>query len=71
LTKQLKKRVEEFFREVAEQYDLEINLMGIEEDHVYIFLSAPPKYSRAKIVDVLKIVSYTFSKTSVRLGMGG
>jgi putative transposase len=57
LTKQLKKRVEELFREIAEQYEFEIDVMGVEEDHVHIFLSAPPKYSAAKIVEVLKSIS--------------
>jgi putative transposase len=57
LTKQLKKRVEELFRAIAEQYDFEIDAMGIEVDHVHIFLLAPPKYSPAKIVEVLKSIS--------------
>jgi putative transposase len=57
LTKQLGKRVEELFRAIAEQYDFEIDAMGIEVDHVHIFHSAPPKYSSAKIVEVLKSIS--------------
>ncbi len=57
LTKELKKRVEELFRKIARQYDSDIDAMGIEFDHVHIFLWAPPKYSLAKIVEVLKSIS--------------
>jgi len=57
LTEELKKRVGELFREIARQYDFEIEAMGIEVDHVRIFLSASPKYSPAKIVEVLKSIS--------------
>jgi putative transposase len=54
LKKELEKRVEELLREMARQYDFEIDAMEVEVDHVRMFLSAPPKYSSARIVEVLK-----------------
>jgi putative transposase len=57
LTKELKKRVEELFREIAQQCEFEIDAMEVMSDHVHIFLSAPPRYSPAKIVEGLKSVS--------------
>jgi REP element-mobilizing transposase RayT len=38
LTKQLKNSTEGLFRATAEQYDFEINTMGIKVDYVHIFL---------------------------------
>lgn len=56
LTKGVKKRVEELFREIAAQYEFEIDAMEVMSDHVHIFLSAPPRYSPVKIVEVLKSI---------------
>jgi putative transposase len=50
----LSKRVEEVFREVAKVYEFDIERMAVVEDHVHIFLGAPPKYSPGDIVRVLK-----------------
>jgi putative transposase len=54
LREPIAKRVEEIFREVAEIYEFEIETMAVVEDHVHIFLSAPPKYAPGEIVRVLK-----------------
>jgi len=54
LTEAIAKRVEEIFREVAEIYEFEIETMAVVEDHVHIFLSAPPKYAPGQIVRILK-----------------
>ena len=54
LTEAIAKRVEEIFREVAEIYEFEIETMAVVEDHVHIFLSAPPKYAPGEIVRILK-----------------
>ena len=47
----------ELLREVAEAYEMEIDTMEVSEDHVHIFLGAPPRYSPARIVQVLKSIS--------------
>ena len=54
LTEEIAKRVEEVFREIAEVYEFEIDRMAVVEDHVHIFLSAPPKYAPGEIVRILK-----------------
>ena len=48
------KRVEEIFREIAQIYEFDIETMAVVEDHVHIFLSAPPKYAPGEIVRILK-----------------
>jgi putative transposase len=54
LNEDIEKRVEEVFREIAEIYEFEIETMAVVEDHVHVFLSAPPKYAPGQIVRVLK-----------------
>ena len=54
LREEIAKRVEEVFREIAEVHEFEIERMAVVEDHVHIFLSAPPKYAPGEIVRILK-----------------
>lgn len=54
LKEPIAKRVEQVFREIAEIYGFEIETMAVVEDHVHIFLSAPPKYSPGEVGRVLK-----------------
>ena len=48
---------EEVFKHIAEEYGFWIETMGVEEDHVRIFLEVPPKYSPAQVVQILKSIS--------------
>jgi len=57
LTREIRERVKRLFEEVANQYEFEIDTMEVMEDHVHIFLSAPPRYSPAKIVNIIKGIS--------------
>ncbi|MBF8303100.1 MAG: putative transposase, IS200-like, partial [Candidatus Dadabacteria bacterium] len=54
LREDISKRVEEVFREIAKVYEFDIERMAVVEDHVHIFLGAPPRYSAGEIVRVLK-----------------
>ena len=49
--------VQQLFVQIAAAYDLEIDTMEVMEDHVHLFLSAPPRYAPARIVQILKSIS--------------
>jgi putative transposase len=49
--------VQELFYQIAAAYDLEIDTMEVMEDHVHVFLSAPPRYAPARIAQILKSIS--------------
>lgn len=56
-SKELSTSTKSIFRAIAEQYDFEIDTMEIMEDHVHLFVSAPPKYAPAQIVQIFKSIS--------------
>jgi len=53
----IREKVKEIFREVAERHEYEIEEVNVAPDHVHIFLSFPPRYSIAHVVGVLKSIS--------------
>lgn len=53
----LRKRTKEIFQEIAKDFGFEIDTLEVREDHIHLFLSAPPKYSISKIVGILKSIS--------------
>ena len=54
---ELAKRLKMSFEEISERYEFEIDTMEVKDDHVHLFLSAPPWYSPAKIVQIIKSIS--------------
>ena len=46
--------VKTLFNEIATAHDMEIDTMEVMADHVHLFLSAPPRYGPARIVQMLK-----------------
>jgi len=53
----LRRRVEELFREIAQDFGFEIDTLEVAADHVQIFWDFPPRYSIAKVVGILKSIS--------------
>jgi putative transposase len=53
----LRERVEELFREIAQDFGFEIATLEVAVDHVHIFVDFPPRYSIAKVVGILKSIS--------------
>ena len=49
--------IKEVFQEIAEQFEFEMDTMEVMKDHVHLFLSAPPRYSPARIVQIMKSIS--------------
>jgi putative transposase len=53
----LAKSIKRIFKEIAERYEFEIDTMEVKDDHVHLFLSAPPRYAPAGIVQIIKSIS--------------
>jgi putative transposase len=45
------------FNKIAEEYDFNIDTMEVMEDHVHVFVEVPPKYSLARVVQIMKSIS--------------
>ncbi len=45
------------FQEIAERYEFEIDTMEVKDNHVHLFLSAPPRHSPARVVQGIKSIS--------------
>ena len=51
------KRLKEIFQEIAERYEFEIDTMEVMEDHIHLFLTAPPSYAPSEVVQIMKSIS--------------
>jgi putative transposase len=50
-------RLKEIFQEIANHHDVEIDTMEVMDDHIHLFLSVPPKYAPAVVVQRMKSIS--------------
>ena len=49
--------LKEVFQEIAEEYEFWIDTMEVMEDHVHVFIEAPPRYSPSELVQIMKSIS--------------
>ena len=45
------------FVRIAREYEWQIEEMSVQTDHVHLFIHTPPKYSPARIVQIMKSIS--------------
>jgi putative transposase len=57
LSEPVARRLKAIFRGIAERYGFAIVEQEVMPDHVHLFVSAPPRWSPAELVNVLKGVS--------------
>ena len=57
LDKEVSDYLKATFNKIAEEYGFRIDTMEVMEDHVHIFVEAPPKNSPAQVVQVMKSIS--------------
>jgi len=57
LIDQVAEYAREVLRQAAESYDMVVDTLEVQEDHVHVFLEAPPKYSPSRIAQILKSIS--------------
>ena len=54
---EMREYVKEVFQQIAEEYEFNIDTLEVMEDHVHVFIEAPPRYSPSQIVQVMKSIS--------------
>ena len=47
-------RIEEAFRETADEYDILVDTLHVGEDHVHLYIGFPPRLSISRVVNILK-----------------
>ena len=64
LDKEVSEYLKVVFNKIAEEYGFRIDTMEVMEDHVHIFVEVPPRYSPARVVQIMRSISAreTFSK---------
>ena len=54
---EVRERAEQLFRQICEEYELDLIELEVAQDHVHVMLSFPPKRSIGEVVRILKSIS--------------
>jgi putative transposase len=57
LDKEISDYLKATFNKIAEEYGFRIDTMEVMADHVHIFVEVPPRYSPARVVQIMKSIS--------------
>ena len=57
LDKEVSGYIKDIFGKIAEEYEFRIDPMEVMEDYVHVFVEVPPRYSPARVVQVMKSIS--------------
>ena len=57
LVGELKDYLEEIFRGVGERYEMKVEEIGIQKDHVHLFVEIAPRYSVSESVRIFKSIT--------------
>ena len=57
LDKEISGYIKDIIEKIAEEYEFRIDTMAVMEDHVHVFVEVPPRYSPARVVQVMKSIS--------------
>ena len=55
--KKVKAFLEDIFLKIGKRYGFEVLEQNVQKDHIHLYVSAPPRFSPAQLVDILKSVS--------------
>lgn len=67
LTKDVRDRCSDIFREVGNKMDFQVLEVNGHEDHIHLLIEYPPKYSISKLVNHLKGVSSRYLRKEFEL----
>ena len=55
--KRVSDHVKSIFNKIAEEYEFRIDMIEVMEDHVHVFVEAPPGHSAARVLEIMRSVS--------------